>query len=201
MSGLHAPLPAFGNRLRLSAGGEVFAIRRLQVGGKVGSLAQPLRRCQPICRVCEPGAVAVVRGPIAARALDALQHGKQPGIFCQPALQQAPLPQQRLVRRLDGFLAGVLGNIGSEQALLDEVLDQRSRLGGNFGQPGDAATRGTGVGIDASQPGYEAASQQRQPCEAVPRDRRVGVGSLEGALDRRFDGAPDAAEASILEQP
>jgi hypothetical protein len=35
------------------------------------------------------------------------------------------LPQQCLVDRLDRRLAGCLGDVGREQALLDKLLDQR----------------------------------------------------------------------------
>ncbi len=62
---LHPPLPAFCDRLHLPACDEVLAIRRLQVGGEIGALAQPLRRRQSIRRVREPGGVLGVRRPIA----------------------------------------------------------------------------------------------------------------------------------------
>ena len=102
------------------------------------------------------------------------------------------------MRWLDRGLAGILIYIGREEALLDEVLDQRPRLRGNFRQPGDAATRRAGVGIDASQPGNEAAAQQFQTRGAVPRDRGVRVGSLQRALDRRLDRTLDATECFVI---
>ena len=57
-----------------------------------------------------------------------------------------------------------------------------------------------GVGIDAGQPRNQAAAQQGQPREAVPRDRRVRVRSLEGALDRRLDRALDPSEVVVLRE-
>ena len=63
------------------------------------------------------------------------------------------------MRRLDDGLARVSGYIRREQALLDEVLDQRPRLGGNFRQPGDAAAWSAGVRIDPGKPGNETAAK------------------------------------------
>ena len=80
------------------------------------------------------------------------------------------------------------------------MLDQRPGFGGNFRQPGNAATRRAGIGIDAGEPGNETAAQQRQPCRAIPRDRRVGIGRLQRPLDRRLDRAFDPAERFIMRQ-
>ena len=91
-------------------------------------------------------------------------------------------------------------DIGGEQALLDEMLDQRPCLGGDLREPSNAPARGAGVGIDAGQPGDQTAAEQRQPCEAVLRDRRVRVRSLEGALDRRLDRAFDPSELVVVRE-
>ena len=194
------PLAASRVRLGLPACGKVFAIRRLQVGGEVGPRREPRRRGQPIRRVREPCAVAVVRRPIAARPFDALQHGKQSGVFGEPSLQQAPLPQQRLVRRLDGGFARLFVDIGGEQPLLDEVLNQRPGFGGDFRKTGNAATRGAGVGIDAGEPGNEAAAKERQPRDAIPWDRGVGVGRLQRALDCRLDRAFHPTKGVVMRE-
>jgi hypothetical protein len=84
--------------------------------------------------------------------LDTVEHCQERCILPEPALQQAPLSQQRLVRWLDRlFLA--TRDIGRQQPLLDEKIDERTRLGGDFGQTGDTATRRTRVGVDAGKPG------------------------------------------------
>jgi uncharacterized protein len=54
-----------------------------------------------------------------------------------------PADEANDVRRLDRGFAGVPVDIGGEQALLDQMLDQRPRLGGNFRQASDAAARRT----------------------------------------------------------
>ena len=126
----------------------------------------------------KPWAVAVICRPVAARALDALEHGKQSGVFGKPPVQQAPLPQQRLVRRLDGGFASLFVHVGREQTLLHQMLDQRPCFGRDFGKPGNAAAGRAGVGIDAGEPRDKAAAKQRHPRCAVPWDRGVRVGSL-----------------------
>ena len=52
------------------------------------------------------------------------------GIVGQPALQLAPLPQQRLVGRLDGGLAARGIGVGGQQALFDKMLQQGPAFGG-----------------------------------------------------------------------
>jgi hypothetical protein len=78
------------------------------------------------------------------------------------------------------------------------VLDQGPRFGGDFRQPGDAATRRASIGINAGQPGNDAAAEQRQPRDTVLRDCRVRVGRLEGALHGRFDRALHSAESVVV---
>ena len=197
---LHAPRPGPRCRFPLPAGREVGAIGRLQVGGEVGPVAQPLGRLQPAGRVREPGGILAVGRPVAAGALDAIHHAEETGVVRQPALQQAPLSQQRLVRGLDGLLARVLGNVGGEQPLLDEMLDQRPRLGRDLREPGHAAARRAGVRINAGQPGDQTAAQQRQPRQAIFRDHRIRVGGLEGALDRGLDRTLHASELVVVRE-
>jgi hypothetical protein len=116
--------------------------------------------------VREPRAVAIIRRPIAAGALDAFQHAEEHGILGEPSLQQAPLPQQGLVRRLDRGLAGVLVHICRQQALLDQMLDQRSGLGGDFGKPPTLI-----LSIDQAEELFLAEAQdEAQPFLAVLRD-------------------------------
>ena len=169
--GSHAPRPALAtaSALRHAARysrsvGSRFAAR----SGRSRSRSAASNR--PVACVSQ-AALLPFAAQSATRALDAFHNAEEPGIFRQPALQQAPLAQQRLVRRLDGCLAGVLGDIGGQQALLDEMLDQWPCLGGNLREPGDAPAWRAGVGVDAGEPGDQAAAEQRQPREAVLRDR------------------------------
>ena len=90
---LRAPLATRCRPLSLVARRKIVAIHRLQVGRKVGPFGQLLRRFQSLARMGKPGNAFVIGGPIARRPLDALQDTKQPGIFGEPALQQAPLAQ------------------------------------------------------------------------------------------------------------
>lgn len=75
--------------------------------------------------MCQPRWRLRVRRPVARGALDAIEHGEQASVVAGPALQQAPLAQQCLVRRLYGGLTGVLGDVSGQEALLDEQVDQR----------------------------------------------------------------------------
>ena len=68
-------------------------------------------------------------------------------------------------------------SIGRQQPLLDQQVDQRARLLGNVGAAGDVAAGALRVGIDAGEPGNDAAPQQRLARLAVPRNARVGVGA------------------------
>ena len=131
---LGEPPSALGGRLCFPACREIFAIRRVDVGGKIGARAKPLRRFQPSPRVGEPGGGLAVRSPIAGCALDAVHDAQKTGILRQPALQHAPLPQQCFMRRLDRLLARVclvFGDVGGKQTLLDEMLDKGPGLRGN----------------------------------------------------------------------
>ena len=89
-------------------------------------------------------------------------------------------------------------DIGGEQALLDEQVDQGAAFGGNFREAGDAAARRACVGIDAGEPGDEAAPQESETRLSVARNFRVGIGRFQGALDGGLDRALDAAKLLIL---
>ena len=156
----------------------------------------------------EPGVGAGVRLPVPRRALDAFQGRQQREILGEPAFQQAPLPQQRLVRGLDRDDAGLrargvaLGvRVGRQQPLLDQEVDQRRRLVGNFRASRDVAARALRIRVDAGEPGDQAAAQQRLARAPLPRNPRVGVGADEGARDRGIDRALQAAEILVVLQP
>ena len=119
------------------------------------------------------------------------------------------MPQQRLVRGLDGDDARLrarrvaLGvRVGRQQPLLDQQVDQRRGLGGNVGAPRDVAARALRVGVDAGEPGDQAAPQQR-----LARARaRCGMRGSASArtkrpLDRGVDRALEAAEILVILQP
>jgi hypothetical protein len=114
------------------------------------------------------------------------------------------LPQQRVVRGLDGDDAGLRARgvaldarVGRKQSLLDQEVDQRRRLGGDFRAPGDVATWALRIRVDAGEPGDQAAAQRL----ARARNARVGVGADESARDRGVDRALQAAEIIITLQP
>jgi hypothetical protein len=44
--------------------------------------------------------------------------------------------------------------------LLDEEIDQSTAFGWNFGQPGDATTRASSLGIDTGKPWDESAPEK-----------------------------------------
>src|SRR5262249_1201812 len=105
------------------------------------------------------GSAALV--PRLGGALDAIEHAELTGVLGQPALQQTPLPQQGLVRRLDGDLAAD-GNVGGEQALIDEMIDQRARVRRDL-RPAD---NGRGGGPGAPVSGSPRAGQGITPCRS-----------------------------------
>jgi len=59
--------------------------------------------------------------------------------------------------------------------LIDQMLNQQPRLDRDFGELGDAPTRGAGIRIDAGEPGDQAAAQQRQGRGTVLGDGRVRI--------------------------
>ena len=80
---------------------EIGAIARLQLRGEVGSRIERARLCQPQALMGEPALRRGVGFPIARRPLDALEGRQTTKILGHPTLEQAPLTQQRLMRRLD----------------------------------------------------------------------------------------------------
>ena len=127
----------------------------------------------------EPGGVFAVGSPIPRRALDAFYDTEEPGVFRQSTMEQAPLPQQRLVRRLDRMLARVFSDIGGEPALLDKMQDQWQRLGGNFREPSDApSTSPIWVMITASSKSPRAESLMREKAMAPQLVGSVAMTSL-----------------------
>src|SRR5208283_2703659 len=188
-------------RLFLGAAlGEIGAVRRIEPGGNVGALVERLRLSEPFTLMREPGRRARIGIPIAGAALDPLKR-RQPGkILREPALQQPPLTQQRLMRRLDRRDARIGRDIGRKQPFLDEEIDEWPCLFWDIGAPGDVAARALGIGIDAGEPGNETTAQKRQPrlALALARNARIGVRRLQGPRDRLFDGALDAAETFII---
>src|SRR5262249_44142498 len=118
--------PAFATRcypLGLAARIKIISVCWLQVRCQVWPFRQSLHGRQSVSRVREPSSVFVVGGPISRRTFDAVHDSEQPAIFGKPALEQAPLTQQRLMHRLYGHLASALGNISGQKALLDKQID------------------------------------------------------------------------------
>ena len=89
-------------RPRGAAGGEISAIGRTKLGGDVRARVERTGVGEPLAAMREPGRIAPVGFPFARRALDRLQRRQQAEVLLQPAVEQPPLPEQRLVRRLDG---------------------------------------------------------------------------------------------------
>ena len=78
------------------------------------------------------------------------------GVLDEPSLQQPPLPEQRLMRRLDRDLAGIRRDVGREQPLLDQKLDERAGLFGDLGEPRHPSTGAARLGIDSGEPGIQS---------------------------------------------
>lgn len=100
-----------------------------------------------------------VSGPVARGTLDGLEGGEGSRVLLQPTLQRAPLSQQGLVRRLDGTLAVVRGDVGGEQPLLDQEIDHWPRFFGNVRDPCLMPLRAAIVRVDASQPRDQGTKQ------------------------------------------
>ena len=208
---LAPPLLGLGARrfLARAAAGEIGAVGRVEPGGDVGTGVERLRLGEALALMREPGVAARVGVPVARRALDALQRRQQAEILFQPAVEQAPLPQQRLVRRLDRRFASLLAGlrvardtrVGRKQPLLDQKIDQRRRLRRNVGAAGDVAARRPAVGVDAGEPRDQPAAQQREARLAVAGNARIGVGARKRALDRGVDRALEAAELFVVGEP
>ena len=75
--------------------------RSHRAGRDVRPRVERLRFREALALMGEPGFGAPVGVPVARRAFGPLQSRQEAEILFQPAVQQTPLPQQRLVRRLD----------------------------------------------------------------------------------------------------
>jgi hypothetical protein len=98
------------------------------------------------------------------------------------------------MRRLDRDLAGAFGDVGCEQPLLDQKLDERASLLGNLGKPRHPPAGVAGLGIDSRN---ERAPQHCELGGAILRRFRTNAGA-ERAFDRGLDRAFDAAELFIF---
>jgi hypothetical protein len=128
-------------------------------------------------------------------------------VLFEPAAQQTPLAQQRLVCRLDRDFASFLVSlaqhdaVGRQQALLDQERHQRSGLLRNLGKPRHAPAGAASLGTDAGKPRDQAAPQQREPRLAVARDARIAIGSRHRAFHSGFNRAANAAERLVVDKP
>ena len=132
-------------------------------GREIGASGDLLRILKSGAGVIEPVFPAPVCRPIAARALDSFERGERREVFFQPAAQQTPLPQQRLMRRLDCDFAGILRHVGGEQVLGNEQVYEWTCFGRDLRHAGDPAARAASFGIDAGKPRDETPAQQYEP--------------------------------------
>ena len=185
----------------LSAPLEIISGVGAQIPGKVLTSRELLRLLEPRACVVQPIRRVGISRPFERGLLHALEGRERRKVIIEPALQQAPLTEQGLVRRLDCGLTCLLRDIGGQKALLDEQINQWSALGGNLREPCDAAARAACLGIDTGEPGDEGAAQKRKPRLAVARDFEIGVGCLQRTIDRGLDRTFDTAEFLIFREP
>jgi len=102
------------------------------------------------------------------------------------------------MRRLDRNLASVVRDIGREQPLLDQEIDERTRLLRDFPFCARRAGGASGLGIDAGEPGDEPAPKQSETCRVIRGNARIAIGGLQRPLHRRLDRALDAPELLII---
>ena len=102
--------------------------------------------------------------------------------------------------RFDCNLTRVPCYIRRQQALLDEQLDKRARLGRDLRKTRYAPPRRGSIWINSRKPGDETTAQKRESRLAISWNRRVAVGGRESALDRGLNRAFDAAKLLILRQ-
>ena len=194
-------------RLALPASGEIGAIRRIEMGGEIGTQVEADCLFEPCAEMRQPGRVAGVRVPVARGALDAFELRQKSEILAEPALQQAPLAQKSLMRGLDrdlGAFRFALANhdaVFREQALIHEFFDERQRFRRDFGEPRGAPARTLGLRIDAREPRDEPVPQQSEPRGVIARNARIGVRCRKGALDRCFDRSFKPAEFFVIGEP
>ena len=169
-----------------------------EIAGKVLALGELLGLFEPRAGMVQPIRRIVVCCPIECGALYAFECGERPEVFVEPALQQSPLPEQCLMHRLDGDLAGVFGDVCGKQALLDQKVDQGGTLFWDLRVAGDAAARRARVWVNAGKPGDEATPEKGKARLPVPWDLRIIIGCLEGPLDSGLNGAFDPAKLLIL---
>ena len=197
---LAPPLLRFGAAplLARAAAGEVGAVGRIEPACDVRTGVERLRFRKALALMGEPGVAARVGVPVARRAFDPLQSRQQAKILFQPAIEQAPLPQQRLVRRLDrrfaGFFAGLAGRasqrVSTESSRSSTRRSISGAASGGMSERRAMLRRGRlAVGVDAGEPGDQPASQQSEPRLAVAGNARIGVRARERPLDGRIDRA------------
>jgi hypothetical protein len=97
--------------LACAAAGEVGAVGHIKSGGDVGAAVARERLGKALALMREPGVAARVCIPVARRSLDALQSRQKAEILGQPAVEQAPLPQQRFMSWLDRRFPGLVSGL------------------------------------------------------------------------------------------
>ena len=180
--------------------GEIVEVVCCQLGREIRPRLEALGIFEAPRIMREPVGRFAVGQPIARRALHTFERCKLGEVFTQPAIEQRPLPKQRLMGGLDRLLATGRA-IRCQEPLRDQMLHQRAGLLRYVAHPRDRASRRSRVGIDAGEPGNEGASQQSQPREAVPRHGGVGIGRLQRLLNSGLDRAGDAADVAIFIEP
>ena len=88
--------------------------------------------------------------------------------------------------------------VGRQQALLDQQIDERRRLGRNIGASGDASAGASAFRVDAGEPRDEPSAQQNETKVAITGNATIRIGSPQSTLDGGFDGATDAAKGFII---
>ena len=163
---------------------------------KSGRWLQALGVFQPPGGVIEPVRRPAFSDPVPGRLLNAAKCQQIGCLFLEPGLQLTPLPQQRLVRRLERDLAlvAVPCLIGDQQARLHEAIDQALQLPRDFGKPRHPSPRRAGFRIDPRQRRNHCAAQQRHPLAAVLRNFWIGVRRPQRGIDRRLDRSLDALQ-------
>src|SRR6202048_4052938 len=108
------------------------------------------------------------------------------------------------MRGLDGdltpFFLAVAHNhaVSCQEPALHKEIDTGYGLRRNVGPARHPPARAAGFEINTREPRNEAAAKQGEACFALAWDARIIVGGHQSALNRRFDGAANAAEPLVV---
>lgn len=102
----------------------------------------------------------------------------------------------------DGLVLGPVHPpaIPHQQALLDQALDQGTRVLGNLLPARDPSLALSRIGIDAGEPGDEGRPQEPIAVLRVARHDRRAIGHLERGGDRGLDRAAHASQRGVIAQ-